>query len=150
MKYLPLICFLMLTSLAIGQPEADSAVCTSLLKSSEFTVVETVHEIAPWVFLKFTEWEKMSDPGKKFISSEKKNNSHKRRLFFAAHSGDNWIVSYEHMGSDYHAHCIFITVNERNEISVFDACNEFKTLEVLKTTVLSLNLPIEKWDGIEY
>ena len=149
MKYSILFWSLTIASPAFSQPGTDTANCVTLLKSADFTVVKTIEEIAPWVFLKFPEWEKMLNPGKKFHTSEK-GSSTKRRLFFAAHSRDNWIVSYEHSGRDYHAHCVFLTVNERNELVVFDACNEFKTLEALKTAASTIDLPFEKWDGYEY
>lgn len=150
MKYLILFLSLTITSLASSQTATDTVDCMTLLKTSDFAVVKTIQEIAPWVFLKFPEWEKMSNPGKKFNTTEKKGSSPKRRLFFAAHSGDNWIVSYEHGGRDYHAHCIFLTVNERHELVVFDACNEFTTFDDLKMLAATIEVPFEIWDGHEY
>ena len=135
--------------MVFSQSTEDTIDCQWLLKSSDFIVVKTVQEIAPWVLVKFPEWEKMSNPGKRFNSGNK-GRGLKERLFFAAYCDDNWIVSYEQGGSAYKTHCFIITVNEQNRIAVLHSFNEFKTMDALKSFALTDIIPFVVWKEHDY
>ena len=150
MKYILTPLLLTLSSFAFCQTAIDTTGWRAQLDTSCFVVHTDVKEITNWVMVKFPEWEKMLHPGKKFNENSKRKNSPKRRLFFAAHNGDNWIVSYEHSENSYHTHCFFILVDEKQEIHTLDCTKEFRTFNELRNYSLIEEIPFVKWDGVEY
>ena len=150
MKNIITLLLLTLSSFAFCQTTVDTTGWRTQLDTSCFVITNDVKKIVNWVMVKFPEWEKMLNPEKKFNENNKGQNSAKRRLFFAAHNGDNWIVSYEHSESSYHTHCFFILVNEKHEIHTLDCHKEFRTFNELRNYALMEAILFEKWDGIDY
>ena len=134
---------------ASGQTAADTAGLHNTLRTAAFGVSGKVTEIDDWLFIRFPEWEKMADPKKRFNPTDNGGGA-KRRLFFAARSGNVWIVSYEHGGRGYHTHCFIITVTEGHELFVFDCHREFKSMDELRADVLCRDLPLKVSETYDY
>lgn len=74
----------------------------------------------------------------------------RRRIFFIAKSGNNWIVSYEHGGHGYHRHCFLITIDQQNNSIWDNSCFKIESFGLLKELLKDESCSFTKWSDGDY
>ena len=91
----------------------------------------------------------MAWPGGEFNATDV-GSGPSRRLYFIAKTDKHWIVSYEHGGWGYHAHCFFITIDDGNNLLIQNSNIKLESLEFLKAFITKEKILLEPWNGYEY
>jgi hypothetical protein len=144
MKKIIIILLCILTR-AYGQQ--DTLAWRSELLSSGFKLFAKHTDIDPAILSQIPNLKKMANVKGKFNATDVGNRDPTRRLFFAASSGNKWIISYEHGGIGYHTHCLFITIDTDKTITIKDTLREFTSLSGLKEYAAKQAIPINKDTG---
>ena len=99
----------------------------------------------------------MANPGDKNFNPTDNGGGTRVRLYFAAKSGDYWIVSYEHGGRGYHTDCFFVKTKRHKTVIAYEMDDSpgmkmetFTTIEELKTYSSKQKLKLKMWYGGPY
>jgi hypothetical protein len=132
-----------------GQSNTDIARWQTIIETSTFKEISNPKEIDKRLLSKFPDWKTMTRRAGRFNSSDV-GGGPRRKVYFIAKSGNNWIISYEQGGKAYHPHCFLITINKQNN-SIFDNnCLKIESFDLLKRLLKNQDCPFTQWRESEY